>query len=128
MLLVSFTSHDPRSDPACVVEPGVHPFVRHRTAVAFEKARQASDAQLNALASSGSLLVNEPLTSALLAKLRLAAARSRRLERGHWHLLDEQGLLPQKKTGVWVSRSGPSRTLLSLQDAWQTSGRPHPAI
>ncbi len=95
VLLVSLTSHDRQSDPACVIEPGEHPFVRHRTAVAFDKVRQASDVQLNALASSGSLLVNEPLTSALLAKLRLAAARSRRLERGHWHLLDEQGLLPE---------------------------------
>lgn len=38
VVMLSLTTHRPRCDENCVIEAGEHPFVAHKTVIAYEKA------------------------------------------------------------------------------------------
>lgn len=75
VVAVGFTTWRPRCDDEnCVIEPGEHPFVKHKTVIAYEKARLLSIAQqqqVEKLCPAG-----PPASAALLDKIQLGALKS----------------------------------------------------
>ena len=90
VVIASFTSWKPRKDQACIVEAGDHPFVRHKTCVSYEDAKIVSVAFLNERLSAGDLRSCDPLSPALLKRVRTCAALSRRMKTEAWQVLEEQ--------------------------------------
>jgi hypothetical protein len=74
VLLVSLTTHKPHKDQACLVQPSEHPWVRHPSCVAYDFARVVTLEALKQLRYSGKVQMREPLSPALLLRVRRCAA------------------------------------------------------
>ena len=94
VLIVNFTTRTDRSDESCNVEPGEHPFVKHRTVVEYRGAKRVSARQLDQLLANTRLELREPVSQELLARIRAGAAISDFIPYGARRLLEEQGVLP----------------------------------
>lgn len=92
VLIVNFTSWASHKDQACVVDVGDHPYLQHRTCVNYRDAKLVSLDVLYQLKDSGKISTKEPLSEALLKKVRNCVADSR-LPLEYADLLAEQGLI-----------------------------------
>jgi hypothetical protein len=94
VLMVNFTTWEPHLDQACIIEAGEHPFVAHRTVINYARSRIVPDAALEQLRNAGRLqLLNDPLSAALLTKVRESAMNSVRLPIEAADILTEQELV-----------------------------------
>lgn len=93
VLIVNLTTYDRYEDQAVILNIGDHPFVAHKTCVAYSRARMASDAQLEQLRTSGKLTPYTPVSRELLERLRLGALTSDRIKTEHLELLRNQGFV-----------------------------------
>jgi hypothetical protein len=93
VLLVSMTSHDVSKEDACLITPGEHPRVTHKTCISYKPARQTSLEILDRLRDSGYLKMQEPVSSELLQRIRRGVSLSRRIDLEHVELMEEQELL-----------------------------------
>ena len=80
-------------DESCVLGPGDHPFIQHRTVVRYDKARIESDADLEKLVSSGSITPDEPVSPDVLKRIREGAAKTDRIPFRCKDVLIEQSLI-----------------------------------
>ncbi len=92
VLIVNLTSWREDKDRACVLGPGDHAYVRHRTSVNYAGAKLVSAAEIEGLLESGGLASHTPLDPDVLARIRNAVPASR-MALGHAALLEEQGLI-----------------------------------
>lgn len=76
-LIVNFTSWRADKDQACVVEVGEHRYVKGKTCVNFRDAKRCKVRDLEALKSARHLEAHDPLSPALLSKIRNAVPESR---------------------------------------------------
>jgi len=93
ILIVSFTTWRPDKDDACLIEPGEHPAVMHRTCVSYRRARLVGRPTLEAAFRAGHLRPDQPVAKPLLARIRQGAARSPFTPLQHLQLLRDQGLV-----------------------------------
>jgi hypothetical protein len=93
VILVSFTTLRPKSDPACVVEPGEHPFMAERTCVAYRYGRCLPLSRLEALERTNGIRMKEPLSADLLERVLAGARDSDFTILSHRRVLVEQGLI-----------------------------------
>jgi hypothetical protein len=93
VLIVNFTTRRPDSDPACILEAGEHPFVKHQTCVNYAGAKVVSRADIQSLMEKGLLRNHAALSAALLKRIRDGAGASERMSLAHADILIEQGLL-----------------------------------
>lgn len=93
VLIVNLTTYDRYEDQAVILNVGDHPFVAHKTCVAYSRARTASDAQLEQLKTRGKLTPHTPVSRELLERLRLGASTSDRIKTEHLELLRNQGFV-----------------------------------
>ena len=93
VLIVNFTTRRKDSDPACILQAGEHPFVRHETCVNYAGAKVVSEAQIRTLVQKGLLSSHAALSAALLERIRDGAAASERMSLRHADILIEQGLI-----------------------------------
>lgn len=100
VLIVNVTSWDdsrldtdPRKDPACVLNPGEHPFVQHKTCVYYRGAQVASVQHLMFRQSHGEVDLMPPASPALLQKLRRCAGDSMHMALEHYRILESQHLV-----------------------------------
>jgi hypothetical protein len=93
VLLVSLTTTAPHKERACVVQAGEHSWVRHETCVAYNHAKLVTLKQLHDWKDAGHLRTQDPLTPALLERIRRGAADSVDLPLELAVLLSDQGLL-----------------------------------
>ena len=93
VLMVNFTSEDPDVDQACLVLPGEHPFITCRTLIEYARARVTNDAAIEQLRAAGRLEMFEPLSAALLAKVRNCAMLSTTLKTDFADILEQQELV-----------------------------------
>lgn len=93
VLFVNFTTYDPHEDQTVVLAAGDHPFLTHRTCVAYSRARVAPDEQLEELRTGDRLRLHEPASAELLERLRIGAGKSSRIKTEHVELLRDQGLV-----------------------------------
>jgi hypothetical protein len=95
VFVVNFSSWSRRHDQSCIVNAGDHPFVHHRTIENYPEAELTSVGKLRRLLSVGALELRQPLSEALLNRIRAGAGVSTRLPNEHRRLLVEQGLLEE---------------------------------
>ena len=76
-VIVNFTSWRADKDQACVVEVGEHPYVKNKTCVNFRDAKLCKLSALKALIAARHLEAHQPLSPALLGKIRNAVPESR---------------------------------------------------
>ena len=88
---MSFWSWKEYLEQTCLVEPGEHPFVKHRTIVHYASATLVKDSVLERLKSEGKLKPKEPLSSGLLDRIRKSAEDSENIPTGCYEVLREQG-------------------------------------
>ena len=93
VLFVSMTCYDITKENACLINVGEHPFVQHKTCIAYDFARVATLEMLNNLEDQGHLRRNVPISAELLERIRQGVSLSRRIEYGYVELMIEQGLL-----------------------------------
>lgn len=77
LAIVNFTSHRLPCDESCIVQPGDHPFVKHPTIVAYQRAFIQLNDELEAKRSAGSLRMREPLSASLLLRIQQGALISK---------------------------------------------------
>ena len=81
--MVSSWKNDSRlDDPACVLEPGDHPFIQHKSYVAYKETVIFYPDQLYRLFASGMCLPRDPVSPSLLDRIRANAFRSRKIAVG----------------------------------------------
>lgn len=68
-------------DDACVLEAGEHPFIQHRSYVAYRHARLDTAAHVATMVESGAWIPREALSPALLEKILAGARNSRQMSR-----------------------------------------------
>lgn len=95
VLFVNFTTHDRFSDGACTLNAGDHPFLKHQTAIEYARAKLASDAVLEALRAANRLQILEPLTPAVLTRIREGAVASTRMKIEMAQVLIDQELVDE---------------------------------
>src|SRR5690242_17903142 len=70
VLFVSMTSYDITKEDVCLLEVGDHPFVKHRTCIAYGDAKEAPLEALIQLRDAGHLRPSEPVSPELLERIR----------------------------------------------------------
>jgi hypothetical protein len=101
IVLVNFTSYDPgtpsqpRNDPACLVNRGDHPYLRHLSCINYRDALFLSSAQIEQL-DAGNLIVwhTMDVNPGLLARIRAGAFTSRHRPGRLIRILKAQGVVP----------------------------------
>ena len=93
VLIVSLTTLKPKKEAVCVLDVGDHPFIKHKTCVAYNLANAPSLAQLERARDSGDLIPDVPVSAEVLSRIREGAALSTKLPIDYGELLDSQGLL-----------------------------------
>lgn len=95
ILIVNVTSaHEGRDvDSACILEPGEHPFIRHRSYVFYEGATTTSENNLREAVRKGVCRITDPAPEDLLTKLRQGLMRSSHSQERFKSLLSEQDLI-----------------------------------
>ncbi len=63
-------------DPTCVLEPGDHPFITHRSYVFYKEARCPSLVRLAALRQSGGMTPQPPFRPEVFNRIRAGALES----------------------------------------------------
>jgi hypothetical protein len=93
VLFVSLTSYDLTKEDVCLLDVGDHPFVKHRTCVAYGDAREAPLGVLIQLLDAGQLRPNEPVSPRLLDRIRRGESLSRAIKLKHVEMMLDQRLL-----------------------------------
>jgi hypothetical protein len=93
VLIVSLTTFKPKKESVCLLDVGDHPFIKHKTCVAYNLANAPSLAQLEQARDSGHLIPDVPVSADVLRRIREGAALSTKLPIEYGELLDSQGLL-----------------------------------
>jgi hypothetical protein len=93
VLFVSMTSYDITKEKVCLLDVGDHPFIIHKTCIAYEFAKTAPLKDLTALRDQGLLTMSQPVTAELLERIRQGVSLSRRIGVEHVNLMIVQGLL-----------------------------------
>jgi len=81
------------NDSSGIVNTGEHPFVRHRSFVYYGGAKVDPLSHLKRLRTSGGLVLEDPLSEELLARIRLGAESSRWIPSFARQVLVDQGLI-----------------------------------
>lgn len=74
-------------DPACVLEAGEHPFIRHRSFVAYRHMRLDSTQHIESMVRSAVWKPHEPCTAQLLDRIVAGVCRSQLAPREYKHVL-----------------------------------------
>lgn len=90
VLIVNFTSWDRLIDQACIVEANEHPFVAHKTYVNYPRAKVVSNTQLEFLLKGNRLAKHQPLSEALLDRIRESVMDSRMPTEAAQILIDQR--------------------------------------
>jgi hypothetical protein len=93
VLLISLTTAAPHKESVCLIQAGEHPWVRHETCVAYDKAKVVSLDQLYALKNKGLIQLQAPVSAILLKRIRDSAADSVDLAIELADILSEQELV-----------------------------------
>jgi hypothetical protein len=93
VLFVSMTSYDITKEKVCLLDVGDHPFIKHKTCIAYEFAKAAPLKSLVALRDQGHLAMSQPVSDDLLELIRQGVSLSRRINVEHVNLMIDQGLL-----------------------------------
>lgn len=78
-MISSWKDNSPLCDPACIIEAGEHPFITHKSYVAYKETVQFSEEQLNKLFLTGKCIPRDSVTDTLLRRIKAGASKSRKI-------------------------------------------------
>jgi len=93
VLIVNLTTAHHLKESVCLLEAGEHPWVCHRTCVNYADAKVVPLKSLYALKDKGLLRLQNPLSAALLQRVREGAAPSVRMSLENAQILIDQRLI-----------------------------------
>ncbi|HVA47944.1 MAG TPA: hypothetical protein VNH11_16360 [Pirellulales bacterium] len=93
VLIVNVTSWRADKDQTCLVGPGDHPLIEHNSCINFHGSRVYPDQHLNWLFNGDKIVLHEPLSPAVLQRVREGAVLSPRMKLAHGQILLAQGLV-----------------------------------
>lgn len=91
VVIVNFTTWRADKDQACIVDVGDHPYIQHKSCVNYRKAKHVDVLAIRAMLANGDIKSHDPLSPALLQRIRECAIDSR-MEMGMYEILEQQGL------------------------------------
>jgi hypothetical protein len=91
VLIVNMTTDYGKQDQSCVLLPGDHPFVTHRTCMYYAGSRIESNRTLEWMISSATAKVCEPVSAEVLDRIRQGVAISDHASFEAKQILTEQG-------------------------------------
>lgn len=94
VVIVNMTT-DRGKDQSCILLPGDHPFISHRTSIRYDKARIETNRSLEWLISSGTVTRQAQLLPEVLERVRQGVAISDEIPFGCRQVLVAQGLIEQ---------------------------------
>jgi hypothetical protein len=93
VLFVSMTSYDVSKEDACLLNVADHPFVQHKTCIAYADTREAPLESLIKLRDAGHLRLGEPVSPEPLDRIRPGVSLWRRIKLKYLELMLDQDLL-----------------------------------
>ena len=93
VVVVSVTTWRTDKDQNCVLEVGDHPFVKHKSCIAFDLAKCVSQEKLRLWMERGEIQVHDIASRELVFRLLDGVAASRRIPIKCRAVLEEQGLI-----------------------------------
>jgi hypothetical protein len=93
IVFVSLTSLDVTKEDICVLEAGEHPFLKHKTCIAYHDPREASLEVLTRLGDAGRIRLKEPVSADVLDRIRKGVSLSRDIPFKYIELLLDQGAI-----------------------------------
>ena len=95
VLIVNLTSWREDTDQSCILQPGDHPYVEHKTCVHYPGSKIVAQRDLDRLLATGKIVSHIPVGPALLDRIREGAIRSPRMSFDHAEILFDQGLVAE---------------------------------
>jgi hypothetical protein len=93
VLLVNLTTVDDRKEKVCLLHSGEHPWIRHETCVNYADAVVTTVTKLLAAKDAGAIVLQQPLSAAVLQRIREAAMDSTRISLDNADILINQRLV-----------------------------------
>jgi hypothetical protein len=93
VVIVSFTTHTPEKDQACVVESHEHVWLRRRSCISYPHAKVVTVDELEQLRIVGKIILKDPLSPELLDRVRQRADDSTMIPEGVADILIDQGII-----------------------------------
>ena len=93
VLVVNLTSWREDKDDSCLLGPGDHPFVAHKSCISYRGGNLTTIATIEHALQAGVLQIHDPVSAEVLARIRAGAAISRFIPMRHAQLLADQGLI-----------------------------------
>jgi hypothetical protein len=93
VLFVSMTSYDVTKEDVCLLVVGDHPFVKHKTCIAYGDAREAPLEALIQLRDAGQIRPSVAVSPELLDRIRRGVSLSKGIKVKYLELMLDQGLL-----------------------------------
>ena len=93
VVIVNLTSWRADKDQACFLDVGDHPYVSHRSCVAYFGAKRVSVSAMEALVSSGAVVPHSAVTATVLQRIRMGVLDSKTCPMEIAECLANQGLI-----------------------------------
>ena len=93
VVVVSVTTWRADKDQNCVLEVGDHPFLKHKSCIAYDLAKSVSQEKLRLWIERSELQFHDPVSPEILFRLLDGAAASRRIPIKCRSVLEDKGLI-----------------------------------
>jgi len=93
LLIVNLTTVRSSCDPACILNAGDHPFVKHPSYLLYAESRIVTSAELDQKVAAGQIILEPKMRGDVLARIRQGAAISNYIPLQNRKLLEDQGLI-----------------------------------
>jgi hypothetical protein len=93
VLIANLTTHTCDQEDVCLLDAGEHPYIRHKTCVAYGRAKRTTRDDLCRLRDAGKIDMQGPVSPEVLQRILIGASLSRRIPRDLIELMGDQDLL-----------------------------------
>lgn len=94
VVVVNLTTYRiPKSDAACILEPGDHPYIDHQSCINYGEAWDTTLKHLQLAEKEGNLHRVDSVDAAVLKRIHDGAAKSTRIKIGVENTLKSQGII-----------------------------------
>jgi hypothetical protein len=93
VLICNITTWTATKDQSCILQPGDHPFITHKSCINYGDSRVTTLQKLIDARDGGALTLQDPLDPAILKRIREKSLDSNRMSLDHADILINQGLV-----------------------------------
>ena len=99
VLIVNLTTVRSNCDPACILDAGDHPFVKHPSYLLYAESRIVTNQELDRKVAAGQTILEPKMRRDVSARIRHGAAISNFIPLQNRKLLEDQGLISTDDPG-----------------------------